>query len=409
MCFFPRYLNFKKTNQNMPDYFKCGCCPECLSSRASEWSLRSSMEYQSHVNSCMITLTYDHFKFDSTGAIVGELPVDASRHVLVEDVQKFIKRLRKNAGSRHFRYSLEKNFKYLCAAEYGSRTHRAHYHLLLFGVKFYDAFPYKKSKRGNQIYRSDSLERLWQHGICTIDSTRIGSAVARYCTKYMMKNYGADDTFMLFSHGIGVEKMLEKFNARSYFVEGHEHPIPRVVWQKYIERKLSFASSFFTTKYKRFDHITKEYYDFKALRDNYRFFRDNLPEYQSYLAYWRYKSEVFESAQRPLIERVDALPDSKFHNYKIAVYRWYGSVYGEKKGSDLVPPRSSEIRVRAYYEKQRDKFLRCPRRYLPLPPRPLTAIDTKKDIDDVNPFDVSFLFRKKDKKYLLFFHKSLDR
>lgn len=233
MCFFP----FKNNRIDGVAYkkgvreFECGACPECLSKKSKQWALRCSMQAQVQ-KCCMVTLTYDTYIHDTvTGRILGERVSDLK--VCKKDAQKFIKRLRiyfkrkKNVD----------NIKYLLTAEYGKRTHRAHYHAILFGVEFDDLVRYKKSKRGNWINKSATLDKIWSHGICTVDTVCVNAKIARYCTKYCAKDSRADDTFMLFSRGIGQEELLRQFNGLSYIVDGREYPIPRTVWRDYIEKK----------------------------------------------------------------------------------------------------------------------------------------------------------------------------
>lgn len=302
--------------------FDCGACPECLRKRSSSWALRAVYESKAHVHNCMITLTYDQFKYDSSGNIIGEQDVNPDLKVNKSHVQKFIKRLRK-----HFEYTNEK-IKYIACAEYGSRTHRAHYHCILFGVKFNDASFYKKSKRGNPIYMSKTLTKLWSHGICTIDCINIGSAVARYCTKYCAKQR-SDETFMLFSHSIGLDELMKDFNGRSYFIDGREYPIPRVVWQKYITDKYAGFPIYFSPKYVNRDYSIShpdfdyEYIHSKYMRRCYFFLRDTDFVYISYIDYWKNKSKLFERLQDTVINRIYALDDRKYYNYKTAALQCY--------------------------------------------------------------------------------------
>ena len=125
--------------------FECGGCPECLQKKSRQWALRCGMEARVNVG-MMITLTYDTYRNGVDGE---ENPVDTSLCVQKTHAQRFIKRLRK-----HFP---NKTIKYLLTAEYGKKTHRAHYHALIFGVMFNDLRYYKKSKRGNIIYKSPTL------------------------------------------------------------------------------------------------------------------------------------------------------------------------------------------------------------------------------------------------------------
>ncbi len=87
-------------------------------------------------------------------------------------------------------------------------------------------------------------------GICTVDTQNLSAACARYCTKYCAKDARADDTFMLFSRGIGEAGLLRDFNGKSYIIDGREYPIPRQIWEKKIcEWYQGFYLSFLRSMY----------------------------------------------------------------------------------------------------------------------------------------------------------------
>lgn len=355
MCFLPLpNLNFdglayKKGVRE----FDCGACPECLRKRSNIWALRAVYEAKQHVSNCMITLTYDHFQRDSSGRVIGELPVNPVLTVNKRDIQLFIKRLRKWCSS----FSSER-IKYIACAEYGSRTHRAHYHLILFGVKFPDLHFYKKSKRGNPIYMSNILTCLWNHGICTVDSIRVVSAVARYCTKYCAKSR-SDDTFMLCSQKIGFDGLLRDFNGRSYMIDGREYPIPRFIWEHYIVNKYQKRylylknAPLLSPKYvNRNPYLSDFDYDFnfersKKQREFYRRVRDKDKLYSSYLDYWRRKGLQFEQSILPARQRLLQLSEASFHNYKVAALR----VYDERRErhAPIIAPNSRCVSAYARY------------------------------------------------------------
>lgn len=352
MCFFP-FPNFAF---NSPAYragiheFKCGSCPECLSQKASPWVLRSFYEQRDHLHNCMITLTYDNYEYDSHGRIVGELPPDRDLHVCKRDVQLFVKRLRK--------YFSNVSIKYIITAEYGSRTHRAHYHALLFGVDFFeDRVPYKLSKRGNQIYTSSTLTSLWGKGICTVDNVNLNASTTRYCTKYLAKSR-SEDTFMLFSHKIGLSGLLRDFNGKSYFVEGREYPVPRSVWETYIMTHYSSMCPDMSPRYvnyphslhpfsPEFSHERERFYASRSSRMLYRAFRDSLSEYQEYLSYWHARGQLFENLRSPVADRIALLSDEKYHFYKLHALRVLRSRV-LSRGRCFLPAPSSSVGLRAY-------------------------------------------------------------
>lgn len=381
--------------------FDCGACPECLRKRSNLWALRAVYESRAHSHNCMITLTYDNFIRDSKGRIVGETDVDPDLKVNQRDVQLFIKRLRK-----WYSTFSDKPIRYIACAEYGSRTHRAHYHLILFGVRFPDLHFYKKSKRGNQIYMSPILSRLWSHGICTVDSVSVRSAVARYCTKYCAKSR-SDETFMLCSHHIGLDGLLRDFNGLNYMIDGREYTIPRVVWEHYITSKYSKYRGLinvgnFSPKYVNRDKSLSEFSDdyffeySKKQRCYYRSIRDKDPVYVNYLDYWKKRGQLFESLQNSRRQRILQLDDSKFHFYKVSALECY-----DKRKSLFVPfvaPGSNCISAYCRYVERHWSFapLSRPNRandtvhkfYMINRSHPLAKIHFLKGISGLPPLDL---------------------
>lgn len=329
MCLFPSRaprdsIAFKKGIEQ----FNCGSCPECLKTRAGMWALRAVYEAKCHKHSLMITLTYDSY-IRENGRIVGEQVAD--RHVDVSDCQKFIKRVRKHFDKQGVK------IKYIIAAEYGKRTHRPHYHVLLFGAWFDDIIFYKRSKRGNPIYKSKTLNALWGNGICTVDKRNVTVSAARYCTKYLAKDKGAEDTFQLFSHGLGVVGLEKDFNGLYYMLEGRKYPIPRIIWRRYIERKYSGTSfkyvnppkepsccpSVFPAEqlrqviaYARYER-DKVRYERSLWRLEYsRYVQEHDVLFKRYVSYWRARVEENEQSRPNVRDRICLLPDEKYFAYK---------------------------------------------------------------------------------------------
>lgn len=371
--------------------FECGGCPECLQKKSRQWALRCGMEARTVYTfpdgsrcrqvGMMITLTYDTYKNGKDGE---ENPVDPTLSLSKAHVQRFFKRLRKKFENNPL------PIRYLCTAERGKRTHRAHYHALVFGIKFDDLRFYKKSSRGNPIYKSRTLEKIWsadrEHngGICTVDCINVNAATARYCTKYCTKDSGVDDTFMLFSRGIGEHELLKRFNGLSYWVDGREYSIPRIIWNKVIERKyniqgysryvnevhrFNFEKMLYSKLlkadeyealglYKRYDRVMG--YDFLKAHDRqsvrreiFCSYRDNDFLYKRYLAYWKAKNDVIQLTRPSDVDRIISLPNDKYRAYKNKALRAKQSILDK---FDVVPPRSNcHAFCRIKPEKERDE------------------------------------------------------
>jgi hypothetical protein len=114
-----------------------------------------------------LTLTYDD----------AHLPEDGSLHY--EHFQLFMKRMRKYFMSR-----FGQQLRFFMCGEYGDKLGRPHYHAIIFGVTFVDKQLWS-IRRGNNLYRSRTLEKLWPYGFSSIGSVNFETAayVARYVTK----------------------------------------------------------------------------------------------------------------------------------------------------------------------------------------------------------------------------------
>lgn len=182
----------------------CGKCIECKLERSRQWAARCELEAQTNKENCFLTLTYNN----------ENLPKDNS--ISKKEVQKFIKRLRKK---------INKKVKYFACGEYGEKLSRPHYHICLFGYDFQDKYkmktdnrfksPFSTYKGDTQLYRSETLEKIWKKGYASIGKLTYESAayVARYVTKKIggekaeqyYKNKQPEFALMSKKPGIGYE------------------------------------------------------------------------------------------------------------------------------------------------------------------------------------------------------------
>lgn len=107
-CISPRYLPLR--DMSVP----CGHCAFCGATRRSDWATRLHYEKKLWYGCSFVTLTYS----------TNNLTYVNNRVTLVRaDLQQFFKRLRKSGNV----------FRYYAVGEYGSKTSRPHYHIILFG------------------------------------------------------------------------------------------------------------------------------------------------------------------------------------------------------------------------------------------------------------------------------------
>lgn len=174
----------------------CGKCIGCRITRAQQWGLRCQHEASMHDDNSFLTLTYREEDLPSNGSLV-------KSHLTL-----FWKRLRQHIARD---LGQDKRIRYFASGEYGDLNNRPHYHACLFGHDFADKRQYKKSKSGNLIWSSETLNNLWQLGDCTIGALTFESAqyVAQYCVKKLTgpkakDHYGdREPEYGVMSQGIG--------------------------------------------------------------------------------------------------------------------------------------------------------------------------------------------------------------
>lgn len=185
----------------------CGKCLSCRKKRRADWSFRLQQEFLSSDSAFFITLTYNdlylpyryrksyqkviepkeiisykqngkptykkkqHFKTQIT-----DKPTLNKKHL-----QDYIKQIR----NKHVQYVSEqlkikksevknhtKPIRYYAVGEYGSKTYRPHYHILLFNMDIANLTPLKNS---------------WSKGYVDIGS--VSASSINYVTKYMHKDF----------------------------------------------------------------------------------------------------------------------------------------------------------------------------------------------------------------------------
>lgn len=213
-CYHPRHIQNKYTGQVIE--VGCGVCKACLQQRASKLSFLCSMEENAHKYCMFVTLTYSddyipkmYPEYDEELNIVKWISYchrlgDAGKVISVDygdwhktkdirgylsllqykckldgylsypskrDIQLFLKRLRKNLS----KYTDEK-IRYYAVSEYGPKTFRAHYHLLLF----YD-------KEETQKVMRKAIHKSWSFG--RIDASLSRGKCNSYVARYLNSNY----------------------------------------------------------------------------------------------------------------------------------------------------------------------------------------------------------------------------
>jgi hypothetical protein len=204
--------------RDLPMTVPCGRCAGCLAARAKDWGVRIAHEATFYPESVFATLTYDS----------EHLPADGC--VSVREAQLFIKRLRRSIEPGRCRY-------FICG-EYGETSLRPHYHVIIFGVDFaHDRCLWRVTSRGDQVFRSPSLEALWPYGLSEFGSVTAasGSYVAGYVTKKLgvQRGDGRAPEFGLMSRKPAIgDRWFSAFGGDCFpsdflVVEGRKVRVPR--------------------------------------------------------------------------------------------------------------------------------------------------------------------------------------
>lgn len=188
MCFTPFAKRNKITNRT--ESVPCGKCPQCISRRINGWAFRLSQEQNVSETAYFITLTYDtlHVPINKAGLM------DLSKR----DLQLFFKRLRKNHWECARNHNTRNpNIKYYAVGEYGGRTHRPHYHIILFNAQL------------------ELIQPSWDKG--QVDYGQVETASIMYTLKYMeKKNYKPSKEWLKTKFGGSYELYKEKYTEPEF-------------------------------------------------------------------------------------------------------------------------------------------------------------------------------------------------
>lgn len=178
---------------------------------ARDWASRCMHEARLHKHNCFLTLTLDDEH------LAGRISLDH------RDFQLFIKKARESALGKKTAIlhqlagptgNKEKNqrpplqnalpvppegepnpeapqratLRYHMCGEYGPTTGRPHYHANMFGINFNDKTPWKKTEAGYQLYKSETLDKIWGQGHASIG--QLTWQTAAYTARYNMKKAG---------------------------------------------------------------------------------------------------------------------------------------------------------------------------------------------------------------------------
>lgn len=204
-------------------YVPCGRCIGCRIDKARDWAVRIMCETYTSSSAWFLTLTYDNDHMDSLSLVK-------------KDLQDFIKKVRDKVRS----YDSDIKVRYFGCGEYGDRSGRRHYHLIMWNLPNLLIDPKIVShSKGNLLYNSELLNSIWSKGFVVLGS--VTSESAQYVARYTLKKQGLKDyedldiesPFLLMSTrpGIGFDYCManrQKLTIDWKILIGHEYAhIPR--------------------------------------------------------------------------------------------------------------------------------------------------------------------------------------
>lgn len=156
----------------------CGTCPLCLNARRMSWLMRIEHEHKTTDMpfQWFLTLTYNERKVPKRAGV---------KTLYKRHPQLFFKRLRKRG------YKI----KYILVGEYGSKTHRPHYHV----IAWTDA-------------PAGEIDRSWSYG--HVHYRHIGRGSILYTLKYILNPREGDNKvkqkeYAVFSKGLGASYLSD--------------------------------------------------------------------------------------------------------------------------------------------------------------------------------------------------------
>ena len=151
----------------------CGKCVGCRLEYSRQWAYRCMLEAKQYEHNAYITLTYDQNNVTWVmGANRETGEIEPVTTLVPEHLTKFMKDLR-----RYYKYHYNhEGIRFYACGEYGSETHRAHYHLIIFNLPIYDKEKFFINANGDQVYLSKTIDEIWGKGITSVGDVTWNSA-----------------------------------------------------------------------------------------------------------------------------------------------------------------------------------------------------------------------------------------
>lgn len=181
-----------KASHHYKDYsiIPCGKCDGCRADYSRRWADRLMIESTLHDYNWFITLTFNDEWLKKQCEAKDDWYSLNKRHV-----QLFMKRLRREIAPLKVRF--------FACGEYGSKSNRPHYHLIIFGLEFpeNDLVFLRKNNLGQDYFSSNLIAKCWSdpesgesYGFNVVGHVDYDSC--RYVARYVMKKLNGPDKLL---------------------------------------------------------------------------------------------------------------------------------------------------------------------------------------------------------------------
>lgn len=288
-------------------FVPCGHCIGCLRKRQNDWSIRVAEQLKLRASNCFVTLTYR----DSNVPIGIDSESGDTRLTLKKsDYQKFLKVLRSDLTRKGF-----DSPSFFVCGEYGSRTFRPHYHIVVCGANtdmIRHALDYWVDRYGYVLSKDIGLSQT--------DRQSVGMYVGKYSSK-----------------GVFIEKspLMVDFIEKPFCVASH------FLGRKYIEERIEYFSLLHEShRYRDFDEWVEDFSaNFKYHNGNFAY---SMPTY--------YKDYFFNHLPYDLLESLDKKAHFNPMDQKINL-SFYGTTKNgvESRKAVVVPSFRDSVAVSLYH------------------------------------------------------------
>lgn len=292
-CYAPVSIGRKPGSAYEDLVVPCGRCIGCLLRRARDWTVRCAHEFSLHDDAMFVTLTYSdvHLPYNQS------LPSLCPPHL-----RDFLKRYRKSISPR--------KISFFACGEYGTRTSRPHYHLLIFGHKFGDLLPLP-SRNGNPLFHSPTLTALWGYGHVVVGDVSPESIA--YTARYTIDKLHAMTSD---------PEYVSSGRVPEYVTMSRRPAIGKRFYERYYKQFLAedsifISSSFRSTLPRYYDKLYSRYFSYLDSSD-FVFGRDSILDVD--LRTLNYSPEVIKALRvsKAALHFFDSLPDRLAARRKVA-------------------------------------------------------------------------------------------